>query len=169
VTATDDPDVRRRLAAAGWSGAGEPPPVTRLAAYGVIRRDGRMLLCRVAPGNLGEGRWTLPGGGLDFGEAPEVGAVREVAEETGLQARIDGPPRIFSDTGTWPLALGDVRYHHVRFVYPMTVVGGAEQLEVDGSTDAFAWRSPEDLAALRREDRLGDLVARILDADPPSE
>jgi len=38
------------------------PAVTRLAAYGVIVRDGRMLLCRVAPGNLGEGLWMLPGG-----------------------------------------------------------------------------------------------------------
>jgi 8-oxo-dGTP diphosphatase len=169
VTATDDPDVRRRLAAAGWSGVGEPPPLTRLAAYGVIRRDGRLLLCRVAPGNLGEGRWTLPGGGLDFGEPPEVGAIREVAEETGLQARIEGPPRTFSDTGTWRLEVGDVPYHHVRFVYPMTVVGGDEQLEVDGSTDAFAWQSPEELGTLRGADRLGDLVVRILDADRPTE
>jgi len=169
VTATDDPDVRRRLASAGWSGAGAPPPVTRLAAYGVIRRNGQMLLCRVAPGNLGEGRWTLPGGGLDFGEPPEVGAIREVAEETGLEARIEGPGRVFSDTGTWRLAVGDVPYHHVRFVYPMTVVGGIEQLEIDGSTDAFAWQSPAALADLRRADRLGDLVERILDAEPSTE
>jgi ADP-ribose pyrophosphatase YjhB (NUDIX family) len=169
MTTTDDPDVRRRLASAGWSGKGEPPPVTRLAAYGVIRRDGRLLLCRVAPGNLGEGRWTLPGGGLEFGEPPEGGAIREVAEETGLDARIDGPPRIFSDTGTWPLEVGDVPYHHVRFVYPMTVVGGVEQLEVDGSTDAFGWHASQELAELRRADRLGDLVVRILEAEPWSE
>jgi 8-oxo-dGTP diphosphatase len=165
VTVTDDPDVRRRLTSAGWSGQGEPPPVTRLAAYGVIRRDGRLLLCRVAPGNLGEGRWTLPGGGLEFGEPPDIGAIREVAEETGLLARIDAEPRIFSDTGTWRLEVGDVRYHHVRFAYPMTVVGGDERLEVAGSTDAFAWHSPEELADLRRADRLGDLVARILDTE----
>ena len=162
MTAGDDPDVRQRLASAGWSGQGEPPPVTRLAAYGVIRRDDSVLLCRVGPGNLGEGRWTLPGGGLDFGEPPEAGVVREVAEETGLEARIDGEPRIFSDTGTWGLAVGAVRYHHIRFVYPMTVVGGEERLEVDGSTDAFAWHSPDELAALRAADLLGDLVERVL-------
>lgn len=166
MTATDDPDVRQRLASAGWSGQGDPPPVTRLAAYGVIRRDGRLLLCRVGPGNLGEGRWTLPGGGLEFGEPPDVGAIREVAEETGLIARIDGEPRIFSDTGTWRLEVGDVRYHHVRFVYPMTVVGGDERLEVDGSTDAFAWQDTAELTALRTADRLGDLVERVLDSGP---
>lgn len=162
MTATDDPDVRARLAAVGWAGEGEPPPVTRLAAYGVIRREGRLLLCRVGPGNLGEGRWTLPGGGLDFGESPEAGVVREVAEETGLNARIDGEPRIFSDTGTWRLEVGAVRFHHVRFVYPMTIVGGEERLEVGGSTDAFGWHAPDDLAELRRTDRLGDLVERVL-------
>ena len=60
------------------------PGVTRLAAYAVIVQDGHILLCRVAPGNLGAGLWTLPGGGLEFGESPEVGVVREVEEETGL-------------------------------------------------------------------------------------
>lgn len=33
---------------------------------------------------LGDGQWTLPGGGLHNGEAPDVGASRELLEETGL-------------------------------------------------------------------------------------
>src|SRR5262245_17343781 len=136
------------------------PEVTRLAAYGVIERDGAILLCHVSPGNLGEGLWTLPGGGLDFGESPEAGAIREVEEETGLVARIDGPPVVHSDTGIWERRRGPVRYHHLRFVYPMTVVGGEERLEVDGSTDAFEWVP---LAVVRERD-LGDLVERVLDA-----
>ncbi len=32
--------------------------------------------------------WVLPGGGLDPGETPEEGAIREVLEETGLQSSI---------------------------------------------------------------------------------
>jgi 8-oxo-dGTP diphosphatase len=35
-------------------------------------------------GWLSDGRWMLPGGGLHRGEAPELGAVREVQEETGI-------------------------------------------------------------------------------------
>jgi ADP-ribose pyrophosphatase YjhB (NUDIX family) len=141
------------------------PTVTRLAAYGVIVRDGRMLLCRVAPGNLGEGLWTLPGGGLEFGEAPDVGALREVEEETGLEAEIRGAAVIYSHTGIWHRRAGSVRYHHVRFVYPMAVVGGAERLEVDGSTDAFEWVRLEAV----RELPLGDLVARVLEAGREAE
>ena len=137
---------------------GDLPRVTRLAAYGLIVRDGAILLCRVAPGNLGAGLWTLPGGGLDFGEAPEGGAVREVEEETGLVAEISGPPVIHSDTGTWDRPSGRVRYHHVRFVFPMSVVGGEERLEVDGSTDAFEWVALDELHGRP----LGDLVDRAL-------
>lgn len=32
----------------------------------------------------GEGSWTMPGGGMDFGEDPEITACREVEEETGV-------------------------------------------------------------------------------------
>ncbi|HET9436144.1 MAG TPA: NUDIX domain-containing protein [Candidatus Limnocylindrales bacterium] len=133
--------------------------ITRLAAYGVLIADGRILLCRVGPGNLGEGRWTLPGGGLEFGEAPDAGAIREVEEETGLVAEITGPPVIHSDAGVWERRNGTVSYHHVRFVYRMRVVGGEARLEVDGSTDAFDWVPMAAVAGLP----LGDLVLRTLE------
>lgn len=32
--------------------------------------------------------WVLPGGGLDENESPEIGALREAEEETGLECRI---------------------------------------------------------------------------------
>jgi 8-oxo-dGTP diphosphatase len=122
--------------------------VIRLAAYGVIRRaDHAVLVCRISPGYPGTGRWTLPGGGLDFGEPPEAGAVREVEEETGLVARITGEPMILSHTGTWPRQ-PDVRYHGIRFVYPMEVVGGEERPEVGGSTDTFGWFTLDQLAGM---------------------
>ena len=115
------------------------PRVVRLAAYGVIVRDGCLLLCRIAPAFPDAGALTLPGGGLDFGEPPEAGAIREVAEETGLIAAISGPPTIWSDTGIWERRSGAVLYHTIRFAYPMRVIGGEERVEVDGSTDGFEW------------------------------
>jgi 8-oxo-dGTP diphosphatase len=156
----DDPEIVERLAGLGWSAGAPIPQITRLAAYGVIRREGRILLCRVAPGNIGAGFWTLPGGGLAFGESPAAAAVREVEEETGLVARITGAPGIHSDTGEWPFSAGPVTYHTVRFVYPMAVDGGAERREADGSTDAFAWFTPQELRAMT----IGDLVERVIES-----
>ena len=122
--------------------------VTRLAGYGLIRRDGRLLLCRTSQRNLGAGMWTLPGGGIIFGETPEAGAIREVEEETGLVGKITGPPAILSDTGLWPITDPPLPYHQVRFVYPMEVAGGEERVEVGGSTDAFGWFTDDELRTI---------------------
>ena len=46
----------------------------RLAAYAVIRRDDAVLLTRISPVGHHSGSWTLPGGGVDHGERPAVGA-----------------------------------------------------------------------------------------------
>jgi ADP-ribose pyrophosphatase YjhB (NUDIX family) len=135
-----------------------PSPITRLAAYGVIRRDGRLLLARVAPGYPAAGIWTLPGGGLEFGETPWDAAVREVEEETGLVARITSEPVVYSDTGLWPRPTGQVPFHTIRFVYPMEVVGGEERPEVGNSTDAVGWFSDAELADLW----LADVAERVV-------
>ena len=47
-----------------------------------IDRAGRVLLIRHS---YGSGNWLLPGGGIARGEAPLAAAVRELAEETGLE------------------------------------------------------------------------------------
>jgi ADP-ribose pyrophosphatase YjhB (NUDIX family) len=62
----------------------------RLAAYARCRDEaGRVLLCHLAPSvGLGD-LWTLPGGGLQFGESPEVGVLRELAEETGYRGVVE--------------------------------------------------------------------------------
>jgi 8-oxo-dGTP pyrophosphatase MutT (NUDIX family) len=135
----------------GMLAADEAGRVTRLAAYGVIRRGDAVLLCRISPAYPAAGDWTLPGGGIEFGEAPDRAALREVEEETGLVARVTGAPRILSHTGTWPARPGRARpvaYHHVRFVFPMEVVGGTERVEVGGSTDAFGWFTPSEAVEL---------------------
>lgn len=53
----------------------------------VLVRDGRVLLSkRKHPPHAG--LWDLPGGFLESGEHPEAGVLREVREETGLDARV---------------------------------------------------------------------------------
>lgn len=59
----------------------------RAVAEGVIEEGGKMLLVKAARG-LTKGLWSLPGGFLAFGEAPEAAVRREVEEELGAPCRV---------------------------------------------------------------------------------
>ena len=61
---------------------------TRVGAYGVIVREGRILVARRCTGHVRT--WTLPGGGLEPLEDPADAAVREVFEETVVAGAEDG-------------------------------------------------------------------------------
>ena len=71
------PDVRAAVHAS----------MPRVVVEGVCRRGDEVLLVKGARG-LTEGRWTLPGGFLQFGEPPEGGLVREISEEIRAEAKI---------------------------------------------------------------------------------
>ncbi len=122
----------------------------------VMTTTGRMLLCHIAP-SVGAGDlWTLPGGGLDFGEPPADAALRELHEETGLRGEIvrllDVSDRLFTP------AVGGEPLHAIRIVYRVRIVGGALRDEADGSTDAAGWFTHEEAGRLR----LGELSRAML-------
>jgi 8-oxo-dGTP diphosphatase len=65
------------------------------AGFGVlVIRDDKVLLGKrhddpekASSEMSGEGTWTMPGGKLEFGESFEDGAIRELKEETNIDAR----------------------------------------------------------------------------------
>lgn len=54
----------------------------------IVRRGDKVLLSRRAR-EPHAGLWDLPGGFLESGEHPEAGVVREIREETGLDAKVE--------------------------------------------------------------------------------
>jgi 8-oxo-dGTP diphosphatase len=112
-------------------------PHSRLSIYGVAINDSSILLCRIAPGYPGEGRWTLPGGGVEWGEHPEDALRREVYEEAGLELNgfeflgIDS--RVYEDD-RWPDGL-----HIIRMIYRTPLLGEPSVTEIDGSVDEARW------------------------------
>jgi 8-oxo-dGTP diphosphatase len=66
-----------------------PSPSLPVVAVGVVARDrlGRLLLVRRGQPPA-QGSWSLPGGRVEAGETLVEAAARELAEETGLRARI---------------------------------------------------------------------------------
>lgn len=51
-----------------------------------IFKDGKFLVGH-REGSHGEGSWSVPGGHLEFGETFKQTAIREIAEETGLEIK----------------------------------------------------------------------------------
>jgi ADP-ribose pyrophosphatase YjhB (NUDIX family) len=130
---------------------------TRVAAYALSTDDrGRILLCRISPSVAANEIWTLPGGGLDFGEPPQVAVLRELAEESGYEGEIVGladvTDRVLTDSD------GGGRLHAIRIVYRVRVTGGERRDEIDGSTDTCDWFSLDDASRLN----LGGLARHAL-------
>lgn len=135
-------------------------PWVRVGAYGIVTDgDGRMLLCRIAPGYPEGGRWTLPGGGVDHGEHPDAGVVRELLEETGLLARAGAVASIESGFIPRPVSRPGP-LHWVAILYHVEVEPGGLRQEVGGSTEVCAWVDLADVPGLARV----SLVDRALDA-----
>ena len=108
---------------------------TRIGAYGLLVSDGRILLCRLSGRNSSPGYWTLPGGGVDFGEHPESAAAREVYEETGLRVKIGAVKDVASEA----VQFEDSLMHAIQILYTATVISGELTHEVDGTTDLCEW------------------------------
>jgi mutator protein MutT len=128
-------------------------PESPLVGVGaVIVENGRVLLVRRGQEPL-KGKWTLPGGILELGEALLEGVVREVREETGLVVE---PVELVELLDRVHREDDRVRYHYVIADYLCRVVGG--DLEAASDADAVRW--------VEREEWNGDPARRAFNLDP---
>lgn len=125
----------------------------RAAAYVVCRDEAnRLLLTRfVSSGHPDSGKWTMPGGAMEWGESPVATAARELEEETGLSAAI-GP--VIGVSSRWFTAQESVRGeagHAIGIVYEAHDIAG--QIRVDfeeGTTGAATWFALDEIRTLPR-------------------
>ncbi len=109
---------------------------TRVAAYAILKQDEKILLCRISaavPHSVG--KWTLPGGGIEFGESPEQAMVREVYEETGLHAA----PVDVAGVDSLVVKNEEGTRHGIRIIYNARHEPGKLVFEQQGSTDCCQW------------------------------
>jgi len=133
----------------------------RVAAYAVVTDDdGRILLARWIEGR--RVAWTMPGGGLEPGEAPEDAVRRELREETGYTVKVGELLGIHSRVipASQRVTPSDQPLHTLRIVYRATVRGGRLRFETDGSTDMAEWFPRATVAELQRV-KLVDIALRM--------
>lgn len=126
---------------------------TRVGCYAWIEQEGQVLLTHwraVTGGGREHSGWTLPGGGMEQGESPELTCLREVTEETGFTAQLGG---LLGVRSHW-IAPQDRLHgvgrplHGLQVVYLARITAGTLSVEVGGSTDDVRWVDLDALAAL---------------------
>lgn len=113
--------------------------------YCRVERDGAVLFIRRQPDAFLGGRWELPGGTVEPGEAHEAAAVREVAEETGLVVQVTGERARHS----WQDVTGRDRQVHAR-IFDVREVQACDVVLNADEHDEFVWATDTaglDLAA----------------------
>lgn len=106
----------------------------------LVVRDGRVLLGKRRQ-NPFRGWWNILGGFVEGKEHPEETAVREVAEESGLEVRLGGLVGIFMDR------YGRTPERTLNLVYWGRVVGGEERPGDDCA--ALRWFRPDEVPLAR--------------------
>ena len=104
--------------------------------------------------------WSLPKGHVEAGETPEVTAVREIAEETGIQGRVVAPLGVID---FWFVA--DGRRIHKTVHHFLLLAQSGELSDADIEVVEVAWVPLDELAGRLEYDderRLVDQVPRLL-------
>jgi 8-oxo-dGTP pyrophosphatase MutT (NUDIX family) len=126
----------------------------RVAAYVLCRDDdGRILLTRfIHAGHPDSGKWTMPGGAMEWGEDPLETAERELDEETGLRADIGRVLGVFSRWYAPDEAVSGSAGHVVGIVYEAANARGVLRTEFSNgagnTTDGAGWFTLEEARTL---------------------
>ncbi|HEX3424857.1 MAG TPA: NUDIX domain-containing protein [Acidimicrobiales bacterium] len=108
----------------------------------------QLLLIRRGHGP-GGGRWSIPGGRLEWGETLAEAVVRELAEETGLEAVCD-------QFVGWVERLGD-DYHFLILDFAVTVISTDDPVAGDDAAEAL-WVPVDHVASLPLVDGLAEFL-----------
>ncbi|HSX16682.1 MAG TPA: NUDIX hydrolase [Patescibacteria group bacterium] len=124
-----------------------PDLVSQIAAKAVIVNDeGKVLVLREAAtykDGTNVGKYHVPGGRLDPGEAFLDGLAREIKEETGLTAEPLYPLHV----DEWRPVIHDVP-HHIIAVFMLCKLKGSGDAVVSDEHDEAEWIDPENSGGL---------------------
>lgn len=128
---------------------------TRVGVYALCTDSGSLLLTRLWPGDHHGGRWTLPGGGIHWGESPLEALRRELWEETGLHGEVTG----LVDVMSFVLARNEL--HALQIVYRVVAHGEPRVVEQGGSTVDARWVPLSEIEGMEVTPMVAEAMARL--------
>jgi len=133
----------------------EYPVMPLLAVSAAVFRDGQVLIAKRGIGPRA-GLWSLPGGLVEPGEPMAEAAVREVEEETGIDAEIVGPAD-FVEVITRDED-DKVSQHYVVVCFAARWLGGDGAISAEASD--IIWTDPDALGELEMTEGAPEAIAR---------
>ena len=134
--------------------AGVQRPVPTVGVV-CLKGDLVLLIKRGTPPRLGQ--WSLPGGRIEWGEAVDAAALRELKEETGVEAELTGLLDVVDGVFT-SRETGETTRHFVMIDYAARWTGG-EPVAGDDAADARFFTREDAMAAVE-----WDETRRVIEA-----
>ncbi len=132
----------------------QPQVTPKIAVNALVFNDrGEVLLAK----RTDNGLWCIPGGHMELGETLTQACLRELQEETGLEAEVVRLMGVYSDTaGSLHFAQGR-EWHTVRVSFLCRATGG--ELRLSEETSELKYFSVAELPSM-----ITDHPRRVLDA-----
>ncbi len=138
---------------------------TRVGAYGVWQRSGRVLLVKKTKGPYA-GSWDLPGGGIESGETPIVTLKREFLEE--VAATITTATWIAADSAKSRYVNEDAvaeQFFHVWLLYRVRARASVHISVASDDTAGAHWFGLEELGGLDVSPLVESAIAYLPELD----
>jgi ADP-ribose pyrophosphatase YjhB (NUDIX family) len=134
-------------------------PHAELAVGAVVVHEGALLLVRRGRG-AAVGKWSIPGGRVEFGELLHAAVAREVREETGIDVDV-------GDLAGWVERRGSdpEPYHYVILDFFASPRGTADATAGDDAAEV-RWVPLAEVPAVDLVDGLYDFLRRIGSVSP---
>lgn len=129
----------------------------KIDVRGAVVRDNKILLIQERM----DGRWAMPGGWADLGNAPASVAEREVWEESGYHVKAEKVVAVIDANRIEPMEF----YHAFKIIFLCTLIGGEPQVSHETmAVDFFDMNNLPPLSLYRtNESMLREVFAHIQD------
>jgi ADP-ribose pyrophosphatase YjhB (NUDIX family) len=162
------PVARRQGRDAGLVLSGKVRPVVRqrFAAYAVVTSSRGLLATEYSGRTAVNGRWGMPGGGLDDHEPPTSAVLREVAEETSQEIILGQLIKVQTSHWVGRSPYGTIEdFHAVRLIYRATCPHPTDPIVLDqgGTTESAQWVPLESWRSMSWTQNWQLLLTELLD------